>query len=915
MIQSGSANTQQSTAEGDVYHLGGGRLYHAQNQYFRPKPIIQIPFDRNDGFVNRKDIFKDIDHLLSSFPHNRSAALWGLGGSGKTQVALEYAYRYQDNSSCSIFWIHAESEARFVQSYSELGTKAKLPVDLKGQDLLRAVQEWIEQQKDWLLVLDNADDLEIFKTSYSASQDANHQKSLHLLQFVPRAHSGIVLWTSRDAGILGSIISLNRGVKVGAMSLQESWYLFQTLCGNPYNEIEQEPSQEIEELIDHLQKLPLAISQAASYIRKTQTSVQHYLKLFCDSESEQLKLLNHDFQDAYRLGVPNSVMLTWKISMKQIAKESPIAVWILNVIAFFDTKGISRKLLKLAARSYYEENRKENDEASDAINKSSYAMQGLRDRKIHPISSQLPGYHTPLSKPKTSSQASPAQQPYSDRVRGVGFSNTESGIGLDENISLPKLSTVGEDINKNCNKESKQKSETEYLLAVNRLVEYSFLQCQRSDNGETPYYEQHRLVQLATRWALSNENLINIFSGHALNIIAGTFPDGSFETWDGCGKCLPHALKVVECKEARNYKSVAPFLMADIGRYYWEQGRSNEAEQLQVEVLELQKEVLGPNDPHTITARANLAATWRQQGRLKQAENLLVEVLEFQKEVLGPNNPKTIRSMAHLAATLWQQGRSNEAEELDFKVLKLRIEALGPKDPDTITAMINLASTWCQQGRLKEAEELQVRALVLRNKSLGPKHLDTITAMASLAATWWQQGRFNEAEKLQVEVIELQKEVLGPKHPDTIKTMANLASTWWQQGQSNKAEKLQVEVLELRKETLSPKHPDTITAMANIATIWWQQGRYIEAEKLHVEVLELRKKVLGPKHPNTLTAMVSLALAWWDQSRPEEAYLLLASAIEQQKEILGIDHPDTRSSIADLSRWNQHLLSRDKNWS
>lgn len=72
--------------------------------------------------------------------------------------------------SCSIFWVRADSEARFTQDYSDLAKIADLPPDLKGEVLLSAVQQWIEQQTNWLLILDNADDLRVFKKTYSASQ-------------------------------------------------------------------------------------------------------------------------------------------------------------------------------------------------------------------------------------------------------------------------------------------------------------------------------------------------------------------------------------------------------------------------------------------------------------------------------------------------------------------------------------------------------------------------------------------------------------------------------------------------------------------------------------------------------------------------------------------------------------------------
>jgi hypothetical protein len=170
---------------------------------------------------------------------------------------------------CSIFWVHADSEARFTRDYNDLAKIAGLSLDLKGEDMLRSVQLWIEQQTNWLLVLDNADDLRIFKMAYSTLQ-GNQMQSPELLRFVPKDPKGTVIWTSRDGSILGSIIDIDRGVEVGAMTSRESWELFQKLQG--ISDIK-EPSENEDRLLELLQRLPLAIAQAATYIKKVKVSV------------------------------------------------------------------------------------------------------------------------------------------------------------------------------------------------------------------------------------------------------------------------------------------------------------------------------------------------------------------------------------------------------------------------------------------------------------------------------------------------------------------------------------------------------------------------------------------------------------------------------------------------------------------
>ncbi len=460
----------------------------------------------------------------------------------KTQIALEYAYRCQEKTRCSIFWVRSDNAANFTKNYNEIARLANLSPELKGENLLYAVKRWIEEQTRWLVVLDNADDLKIFRKARASHQlEKNKIPDLELLQFIPKGSNGKLIWTSRDGSILGKLISASAGVRVGKMTHQESLRLFQTLSGRPVTD---SPSESEKELLNHLEMLPLAISQASAYIRKTTVSTQHYVRAFTESEERRSNLLSSEFDEVQRSDVPNSVMHTWLISMKQIAEESECGERILNIMAFLDNQNVPFELLRAAAGPIY--------------------------------------------------------------------------------------------------------SEDQVLLAAARLIEYSFLQRQRAINDELPVYEQHRLVQLAARRALTLEKSL-FYSGKALNIMTNIFPSGVYKTWSACKLYLLHSIKVVEWQRAEGYCDLAPILLMRMGRYYWEQGQSNEAEGLQVQVLELRKAVLGEEHPDTITAMANLASTRWQQGRSDEAEGLEVQVLELRKAVLGEEHPDTITAMANLA--------------------------------------------------------------------------------------------------------------------------------------------------------------------------------------------------------------------------------------------------------------------------
>ncbi|CAG8544496.1 14721_t:CDS:10, partial [Acaulospora colombiana] len=326
-----------------------------------------------------------------------------------------------------------------------------------------------------------------------------------------------------------------------------------------------------------------------------------------------------------------------------------------------------------------------------------------------------------------------------------------------------------------------------------------------------------------------------------------------------------------------------------------------EDEKIQREVLEARREILGLRHPDTITAMNNLAITLGHRGQLGEAEKIQREVLEVSREILGLRHPDTITAMNNLAHTLIHRGQLEEAEKIQREVLEVREEILGLQHPDTITAMSNLASTLGHRGQLEEAEKIQREVLEVRREILGLRHPDTIRAMNNLASTLGDRGQLEEAEKMKREVLEVRREILGLRHPDTITAMSNLASTLGDCGQLEEAEKIQREVLEVRKEILGLQHPDTITVMSNLASTLGHCGQLEEAEKMKREVLEVRREILGLRHPDTITAMNNLAYTLGDLGQLEEAEKIQREVLEAMREILGLRHPDTIMAMNNLA--------------
>ncbi|OCK72922.1 hypothetical protein K432DRAFT_411225 [Lepidopterella palustris CBS 459.81] len=175
--------------------------------------------------------------------------------------------------------------------------------------------------------------------------------------------------------------------------------------------------------------------------------------------------------------------------------------------------------------------------------------------------------------------------------------------------------------------------------------------------------------------------------------------------------------------------------MSNLALVLWRQGKYEEAESMNRQILARREKVLGAEHLDTLTSMSNLALVLWRQGKYEEAESINRQTLARGEKLLGAEHPDTLMSMNNLALVLESQGKYKEAESMNRQTLASRKKVLGKEHPDTLTSMANLASTYRNQARLKEAEELEVRVAETRTKTLGDEHLDTLASKEILALT------------------------------------------------------------------------------------------------------------------------------------------------------------------------------------
>ncbi|KAF4957236.1 hypothetical protein FGADI_3301 [Fusarium gaditjirri] len=311
------------------------------NQRFESRPFFLFPYEKNEDFVPRPEISSKIEELLPKTSDDfRSAALWGLGGSGKTQIALDFAYSRYSKRQCSVFWVHADSEATFSQDYGSIASVLGITTQGPESEILQNVRHKIESLPRWLLVIDNADDLSLFGVGSTVRNTSK------IMSYIPKGPNGTILWISRDEAIVGSLVGVRRGIAVPSMTPEESKTLFESTMPQSISDDE---LGDVTLLLQGLQFLPLAISQAGAYMRRTETPVGQYLNGLKEEKTRWRFSKEPEF-DRYRLhNSSNSILETWCHSIHRIRQVNELAYKVLHILAYMDNQTINERLLDAAA--------------------------------------------------------------------------------------------------------------------------------------------------------------------------------------------------------------------------------------------------------------------------------------------------------------------------------------------------------------------------------------------------------------------------------------------------------------------------------------------------------------------------------------------------------------------------------------
>lgn len=687
-----------------------------------------MPFRRNHHFTGRKPQLDQLEKWL--FIEDREKiAIFGLGGVGKTQIVLELIYRTRErHKNCSIIWIPVINTESLQQEYCNVARQLGIPEwEARKADIKNVVKEYLSNESagQWLLVFDNADDINMWIREPSCLADS-----------LPSSKKGCIIFTTRDRKTAVKLASRNL-VEVPDMTEDMATQLLKQGLSNQdlaNNE------QDTKALLEQLACLPLAIVQAAAYINENNIATSEYLSLLADQEEEVIELLGKEFEDEWRYRtLKNPVAMTWLISFEQIRHRDPLAADYLSFIACIDPKDVPFSLLPAGPSRRFEIEAMGTLDAYSFITRRSEDLALDVHRLVHLA---IRGW---LEKEKALAQ-------WTEKA----VARLEEVIPVDENQNrstwrkyLPHARNVLESdlINKD---------------AANRIrLSWKFGLCLIHDGRFNEAAASLIGIVDTLKRAVGADHIATL---HTMDGLALAYCRQ--DRWEEAEALLVQAMEGNIRVYGREHSGTLA-VISHLATLYLNQSRSKEAKELVLQVVRTKRRVLGSKHPDTLNGLDDLADIYIKEGQWKVAKDIRVHIAETSKKVLGPEHIDTLSAISSLALTYSAKGRFEEAEELQSQVLETAKRVLGPEHRHTLSDLSNLAITYSRQGRWEEAEELETQVVETRKRVFGPEHPDTLSSMYKLAYIWGGQHRYSETFMLLKECVQLQTRVLGPEHSNT----------------------------------------------------------------------------------------------------------------------------------------------------
>jgi len=796
-------------------------------------------------FVGREDLLAVVDGELSSPSRLALVALDGMGGVGKTSLAVEYAHRWVERFDV-VWWVPSERaelvEQRLAELAEPLGLKPGLDAD--------AVWSALRAVSSWLVVFDNVEEIAAVE------------------RFQPSG-GGRVLVTSRRraARRLGSSVTVTPFDRDASVRL---------LAARVPN-IDRAAAGRVAELVGDL---PLAVETAAGYLDETEIPADEYANLLAS-------------RPELTLGDP------WQLSAERLREQHPAAAELLELFAWCAADPVPLSMLTAdSTRLGGALSRAASEDVAWADTVGALVGYSLARRDgdalvVHRLvaaaarrtmsaerSSQCVGVLAEVMRVALPGKiwGNPAGWPVwrillPHALTIAGYARGERGRVFEDGCWLAdRAATYLE-------------GHGQLSVAI-PIFERTLTDAEKVLGGDHPDTLTSRNNLAGAYRSIGRvEQAINLFEqtlADRQRILGDEHPDTltSRHSLAGAYRAVGRVAQAISLYERT--LSDAERVLGDehpdtltlrnnLAGAYQAAGQAEEAISLFERTLADRERVLGDEHPDTLTSRNNLAYAVRAAGRIGQAIGLFERTLADRERVLGDEHPDTLTSRHSLAYAYQAAGQVGQAISLYERTLADRERVLGDEHPDTLTSRNNLAYAYQAAGQVEQAVSLFERTLADRERVLGDEHPDTLTSRNNLAGVHAATGRVEQAIGLFERTLTDREHVLGGMHPDTLTSRNNLAYAYQAAGRVEQAIGLFERTLTDREHVLGGMHPDTLTSRNNLAYAYQAAGWVEQAISLYERTVADAERVLETGHPSLTTFRSNLEIAsllWISMASP-----------------------------------------------
>ncbi|MEV7092237.1 FxSxx-COOH system tetratricopeptide repeat protein [Amycolatopsis sp. NPDC051045] len=800
---------------------------------------------RNPKFTGRRELLERLAERAPADAHVvLPSVLHGMGGIGKTQMAVEYIYSHLADYDI-VWWIQATHPTQIRAAFTELARQLGLPGSGEADTAVPAVREALRTglpYRRWLLVFDSAEDPRMVRS------------------FFPTNGSGEILVTTRNP----DWTSVARPIEVEVFSRAESLDLLHRR-GPEIDEAD------ADRLAEKLGDLPLAIEQAAAWRAETGMPVHEYLRLFDEKVAE---ILDTSASADYEL----PVAAAWNVAFDDLRNRNPAAHQLLQVCAFFAPEPISRWIfsgvrgvtvspeldsalrdpvqLSKAIRDINRYGLAKIDHRSDTLIVHRLVQLVLRNRMTPERRAEMRhGAHLLLSNLDPNDPASSKQWPRYQEVLPHAYAaeivecddpwarqlvlNLMSFLYLwgdhDEAIRLAELALrewrdrLGED-------------DPQTVQAAERLGYYYWVTGRYADAA------QINRTTLETRRRISGDDSEETLAAQ-IAVAGDLSAQGDFMAARDLTEDVYRKSKALFGED-----DPATLRAARIhGTSLRLCGNFRESVALDEANYRRQIEVLGYDHAETLSSLMGLIIGQREAGRYQWARREHEVIADRVRKMFGDNNAETLRRLAYLAVSRRKAGVYQAAKELAAEVLERFEQRYGKDNFNVMACALGYSIDLRYAGDLSGARELGEEIFERYRLNLGENHPHTTAAAVDLAVTLRLAGD-PAAKSLDERSLTQFRETLGPDHPSALVCGVNLASDLAALQETEAALELGADILARAERVLGVDHPITLAARFNRVLDLRAAGQLAGVEAAYAEVLARYRLVLGEDHPGVVAA-------------------------------------------------------------